>query len=255
MKLVSLNIEGNKHYERFIPFLEKENPDVICMQEVLEEDFEFLKENLQMQGIYKTQAYVCNMSEHYTTMQGKRFGVAIFTKNILDSGYVFYWGKEENTAMSFEEYFFGEEVKEYVIRREELRSNVLLWVDIQDVSGAVLRFASTHYPVSNQGESSAHQLEVLVPFFEKLEGLKDFVVCGDFNAPRGNETFRRIAEKYHDNIPEKYVTSLDQNLHRNKGLMYMVDCLFSTPAYRVTDVSLVDGLSDHMAIVATVELS
>jgi endonuclease/exonuclease/phosphatase family metal-dependent hydrolase len=245
MKLVSLNIEGNKHYERFIPFLEKENPDVICMQEVLEEDFEFLKEKLHMQGIYKPQAYVCNTSEHYRNTRGKHFGVAVFAKNILDSGYVFYWGKEESTALPFEEYY---------TRQEELRSYVLLWVDIQDASGAVLRFASTHYPISTQGESSAHQLEVIAPFLEKLDELKDFVVCGDFNAPRGNETFRRIAEKYHDNIPVKYVTSLDQNLHRVKGLMFMVDCLFSTQAYHVTDVSLVDGLSDHMAIVATVNL-
>jgi len=32
----------------------------------------------------------------------------------------------------------------------------------------------------------------------------------------------------------------------------MVDCLFSTPAYKASNVKLVDGVSDHMAIVAEI---
>jgi hypothetical protein len=34
--------------------------------------------------------------------------------------------------------------------------------------------------------------------------------------------------------------------------MYVVDGLFTTPEYKATDVGLVDGVSDHMAIVATI---
>ena len=33
MKIVSLNIEGSKHINRVIPFLESEQADVICLQE------------------------------------------------------------------------------------------------------------------------------------------------------------------------------------------------------------------------------
>ena len=32
----------------------------------------------------------------------------------------------------------------------------------------------------------------------------------------------------------------------------MVDGLFTTPAYKASDVKLVDGISDHMAIVAKI---
>jgi endonuclease/exonuclease/phosphatase family metal-dependent hydrolase len=244
MKLVSLNIECNKHYERILPFLEKENPDVICLQEVLEEDFEFLKEKLGREGIYKPQLMVTSDHANYTDLQGKRFGVAIFSNHIVESGYSYYWGKESYSFTNFDE---------YIKNRGMFRSYVLIWVKVRNESGELFTFVTTHYPISKEGESSAHQLEVLVPFFEKLDTINDFILCGDFNAPRGNETFRRIAERYTDAIPEKYKTSLDQNLHRVKGLMFMVDCLFLTKEYSAHDVALVDGLSDHMAIVGRIE--
>ncbi len=73
-----------------------------------------------------------------------------------------------------------------------------------------------------------------------------------------------IAAKYKDNIPAEYVWSLDMGLHRaaNGGLQegaaaqglpgLMVDGLFSTPEYTISDVRMHDGISDHCAIVAQV---
>lgn len=243
MKLVSLNIECNKHYERFLPFLKKENPDVICLQEVLEEDFEFIKKELGCQGIFKPFEYVVSPHPNYVNLLGKKFGNAIFSKNIIDSGYFFYWGLEENCRVSYEE---------YRQRREDLRSYVLMWVDIQDESGKTYRYVTTHFPVTKEGESTPHQLEILEPFFRKLDEFGEFVLCGDFNAPRGKETFTRLSKKYTDNIPDTYVTSIDQHLHRMKNIQFMVDGLFTTPKYIASDVSLIDGVSDHMAIVATI---
>src|SRR3989344_3852319 len=37
--LISLNIERDRHLERVIPFIEREKPDVLCLQEVMEQDF------------------------------------------------------------------------------------------------------------------------------------------------------------------------------------------------------------------------
>ena len=34
MKLISLNIELNRHHDLVLPFLKKEKPDVICLQEL-----------------------------------------------------------------------------------------------------------------------------------------------------------------------------------------------------------------------------
>ena len=62
-----------------------------------------------------------------------------------------------------------------------------------------------------------------------------------------------------DNIPSSYRTSIDVPRHRlretkaNELSQNMVDGLFTTPAYSAHDVFLVDGVSDHMAIVAQLE--
>ncbi len=38
MKLININIEGDKHFDRVIPFIERELPDVLCLQEVFKGD-------------------------------------------------------------------------------------------------------------------------------------------------------------------------------------------------------------------------
>lgn len=244
MKVVSLNIELNCRFDTVIPFLIREEADVICLQEVLEEDVPMLSEKLGMNYEYKAFTYEWSDVPSHSEAYGKRYGVAIFSKHTMKSGYVFYTGSEETTSIPFEK---------YVERREELESNVLVWAEITDSEGAVFRFITTHFYVTHHGESSPRQLATLPPFFAALDTFGEFILCGDFNAPRGNETFTKIKERYIDNIPLTYQTSIDQNLHRVKGLMYMVDGLFTTPAYRTEDVALVDGVSDHMAIVATIQ--
>jgi exonuclease III len=242
MKLISLNIELNKHYDTVLDFLKRETPDVICLQELLEDDFSRFKKELNMEAIFKVFSYFKN-DPYYQDIEGKRQGVAIFAKNIVVSGALFYVGNEENLLKSKEEYLSNEEFK---------KNRVLLWVDVKDKEGEIYRFSNTHFPVTKKGESSLYQLEVADKLLEKIMGLEEFVLCGDTNAPRGNETFSRLAKKLKDNIPLVYKTSIDQNLHKVKGIQFMVDALFTTPAYKALNVKLIDGVSDHMAVVAEI---
>ena len=78
------------------------------------------------------------------------------------------------------------------------------------------------------------------------------VLCGDFNAPRGGEIFTRLATQSRDNVPSHYVTSIDPKLHRAGPLQLMVDGLFSTDGYRLSEVVLHNGVSDHCTITAVV---
>jgi exonuclease III len=243
IKLISLNIEFNKHYDKVFSFFETNNPDVICLQEILEEDFEFIQKKIGYKGVFKFYGYQSHKTEYYKDVEGKRYGVAIFAKEIISNGYEYYWGKEENFSIPPEDFIKND---------ENMRSYVFLWVIVQELNGNKYTVVTTHFPVTREGESTPHQLEILLPFFEKLDTLGDVIVCGDFNAPRGNETFKRIAQKYKDSIPEEYRTSIDQNLHRVKGIMFMVDGLFLSKNYEARNVRLQDGVSDHMAIVATI---
>jgi len=243
MKLVSINIELNKHYSTVLDFIKKEKPDVICLQELLEDDFIRFKKELGIEGVFKAFSYFKKHPHYDESIWGKKQGVAIFSKNIVDSCSIFYVGREENLLKSRDEYFSNE---------ENTKNRVLLWTDIEDEKGEIYKFANTHLPVTKEGESSPSQLEAVDSLLSKLNTLGEFVLCGDTNAPRGNKTFSRLAKKYKDNIPLEYKTSIDQNLHRVKGIQFMVDCLFTTPMYKASKVKLVDGISDHMAVVSEI---
>ena len=88
-----------------------------------------------------------------------------------------------------------------------------------------------------------------------LLNLSDVVFCGDFNAPRGRETWLIIASKLKDNIPQDITTTIDGHLHRAGDLQIVVDGLFTSKNYKASDVRVISGISDHCAIVANIEHS
>ena len=52
LKLICLNIEHRRHLGKVMPFLKSQDADLLCLQEVMEHDFEMLKEALGMRGIF-----------------------------------------------------------------------------------------------------------------------------------------------------------------------------------------------------------
>src|SRR3989344_53549 len=207
MKLISLNIECNRHDDVALSFLKRENADVVCIQEFLEDKFEFYKNELGLEGVFQVTNYADILI--YKELAEKREGLAIFAKNIIESESMFYAGKEENALISFDKHL------EY-LHSDNFRANhTLLCASVQD-DGKIFKFITTQLPVTIEGAVTSYQLEVK------------------------------------DNIPAEYKTSIDQNLHRVKGIQFMVDSLFTTPTYKASNVKLVDGGSDHMAIVSDI---
>ena len=212
MKIISLNIEMFKHYDLVLPFLKKENADVVCLQELLETDFEKFQTELGMQGFYKPIEYI--YADAYGGPQNIRHGEAIFAKNLSDTKFVYYVGSAENIAHSFEEYFADEKLRD---------NRVLLSAKVMH-DGKEYQVLNTHFTLTEMGAATPIQL-------------------GDL-------------DKLKDNIPAHYTTSLDMNIHKRGylKLQNMVDGLFTTPKYIASNVRLVDGVSDHMAIVADIEM-
>lgn len=244
LKLISLNVEMDRHYDTVIPFLKNENPDVICLQEVLEKDFEMYKRELGVDGFYKPSEYV--YSPAYGGPKNERHGVAIFAKKLLNTKYVYYVGSEKSIDTPFEEYF---------VNGEHPENRVLLIAQVADNNREEFTIATTHFTLTHFGEATPLQLGNLELLHAELEKIPEFALAGDFNAPRGNATFDKLATYYKDNIPEEYDTSIDMSMHRNRhnNFKHMVDGLFTTPNYTATNVRLQDGLSDHMATVAEIK--
>lgn len=248
MKLISINIERSKHLDKVLPFLKEQNADVVCVQELCEHDVPLFE------AIFPGGSHIFVASgEQFAEDKWRVEGEGIFSRIQFSSDVKHYshpdigiprWNTNDPSTFTD-------------CKRAVIFANITVDATAFSVGG-------THFTWSPGGQATDIQRADMQKLLSILEEKGEFVLCGDLNAPRildgkPGEIYSMIAEKYKDNIPEKYVTSLDVNLHRagkdrpdeinNK----MVDYIFSTPAYRVSDVRLQFGVSDHAAVIAEVQ--
>lgn len=234
IKIVSLNIEFNKHYSRIYPFLFKQNPDVVLLQEVLQVDIKQFQNNLKMDYVFAPLAKVNFNGEI------KMLGIATFSRFKIGSSKILYYrGKSEFIPITDKS-------------EPEKLSRALLVSKIVNKS-VPFTLINTHFTWSDGGIPTQVQKDDLEKLLNLLLRYKDFVLCGDFNAPRGGEIFDKIAFLYKDNIPKNINTTIDKTLHSAGDLRIVVDGLFTTGRYAASKVKVVGGVSDHMAVVAEIE--
>ena len=236
IKLVSANIEMNKHLGAVSELLKREKPDIVCLQEVLERDLPYFEQLLGMKGKHIPMATLESPSFE-NAIRGLPFGIAMFSRFPTVYKVDYYSGNPNSLPACIE----GDE------------GNKLLLRGAFSVFGKAFTIGVTHFTWTPDGEADEAQRRDLSELFSILKQSPDIVFCGDFNAPRGREIWQEIAKQYTDNLPLHYTSSIDPILHRAKGLQVMVDGLFSTPAYTVSDVRLVEGISDHTAVVVLIE--
>lgn len=243
LSLMSLNVERSKHLDRVIPFLGKQHADVVCIQELMERDIPAFEQVAGSLAIFSP------YTQHSAEGNPGVMGIAIFSALPVQDR------KEEWYARN------SEGTPDFDMRTTETKhateNHSIIFCDVVS-DNSVFRIGTTHFTWTPDGAPDLFQREDLKKLLAILDESGEFVLTGDFNAPRGGEIFSVIASRYKDNIPSQSVTSLDQVLHRaaknrpheieNK----MVDGLFTTPAYSAENVALVSGVSDHCAIVADI---
>lgn len=240
LRFVSVNIEQDKHLDSVLAFLKKKNPDIVCLQEVFERDIPRFEKELGMRGFFALMFQCPRVSD---TTEIIPVGVGIFTRLPV--------------TQTLAQYYSGDSpsLHIYTGQTDNADARVFLSVSI-DVFGTLYTVGTTHFTWSAHGEADDRQRNDIKSFLGKLDRFSDGIVfAGDFNAPRGKEIFSEITKRFKDNIPKEYVTSLDQLLHRAPEAVrnLMVDGIFSTPEYSLTNVALHFGVSDHAAIVADIE--
>lgn len=238
LSLISLNIERDKHLELATPYLAESGADVVCLQELLESDIPKFTEALGAPCLFVP-------STLYPAQNGLvAQGTGIFTRLPVVGREVRRYAGNEGEL--------GEFVEAYDPKSNAQRqSNSISLVRVAK-DGEEFSIATTHFPWTPDGQADDLQRAAVLNMLRVIEELGEMVLCGDFNAPRGGEIFSAIAEKLKDNVPEKYTSSLDGTIHRAGQLPYMVDGLFSTPGYSITDVEMVNGVSDHCALTSII---
>lgn len=239
LDIVSLNIECNRNFDRFLPFLKKQKPEIVLLQEVLDKDISYIEEALGMQSSFAPIARWCRDDIDC------KLGMATFSSlPIVNMKTEYYRGRHDNLPIIRP----GEAEK---IPRALLITEIVKEKE-KDKKKESFCFINTHFTWTPDGKPNEQQYQDLEILLHLLQGIPDFVLCGDFNAPRGMIVFDTLAAKYKDNIPLHITTTIDKNLHRAGDLNLVVDGLFTTPGYHVESVEIVDGLSDHCAIIAKV---
>ncbi len=236
IKIVNLNIEGDKHLAEVARLIKTERPDLVCFQEIFQTDFNYFAKQFGMRGIFSPTVFI---DEPGKPGFGKRgvFGIAMMGKLPGKFG---------------SEYYFRRRSRE-LPRYKGLPNaghRTLAWQEIE--GGPTI--AGTHFTWSKGGRATQKQRKELSRLIELLAAIKPGILCGDFNAPRGGEIWKELTKKFIDNIPPSVKTTLDSKLHYANGVELVVDGFFTAPGSKVTikSIKLVGGVSDHLAIVAEV---
>ena len=240
MKFVSINIEGNKHFDRIFPFLIAEKPDVLALQEVFECDLEEIKQTTGLKNcVFYPNADVTLPNIHLQD-RGK-WGVATFANEIVDSKGVYYFQVNPGELFIFDE------------KKNGLADRALLFTETK-VDEKIFKIFNTHFTWSGGRAVNEAQRRDYVKMKEILESYDEVILCGDLNTPRGEEVWDDLAKNYADNIPQDIDTTIDKNLHKSGlDIRLVVDALFTSAQYSAKNVRVVSNTSDHMAVVGEIE--
>lgn len=235
LKVISVNIERDLHFDRLIPFLKKNQPDIVLMQEVCEKDIPFLEKSLGMKGTF---AVLNSLKD----IENSTMGLLNLTALPAKTYSTYYRGNEKEPPVIEKGKNEGAKTARAILVTEFMKGNHPYCV------------INTHFTWTPDGHPSEKQVVDLDIMLEYLSKIPEFILGGDFNAPRGRPIFDKIAEKYRDNIPKTVTTTIDKDLHKAGDLQLVVDSIFTTPAYQVDAVEVISGVSDHCAILAEISV-
>jgi len=244
MKLITLNIEGPRHLDRVLPFVKKEKPDVLCLQEVFRSNMSDF-ESIGYSGTFLP------MSKKYVKKTEDEMGIAICTQIPASTQKSFYYLSSDTSVPIFKQHDIPNSVNHGILYIEFVHEE------------APYSIATTHFTWTKDGKiAGPEQIKDMELFLSHVSNMPPHIMCGDFNIPRGyNPLYEKLTNYYTDTIPLLYTSSLDKDFHYSgsnpdKKLLFdsfLVDYVFSQPSYLVSDVRLEFGLSDHAAVVATIQ--
>lgn len=248
LKLASINIEMERHYPRVIEFVKTQQPDVVCLQELMISGVGKLIEGCELPYAHFAPMDYYHPHNSAALSIPEIRGVGILSRFPLHNLRVYPY------AGSGTGYTRANHGKDPLPVINSCIQFVLITAEVEK-DGVHYPIATTHFPWTPDGYPDDNQRTAVTTLLRVLADVKSFTLAGDSNAARGRGIFEEISSKYTDNIPAHYTNSLDKTLHRagHKLDNLMVDILFTTPEYQASNVKLHSGVSDHMAITADIK--
>jgi len=235
LRLLTLNIEGHKHLDRWLPVVQKLKPDVVCLQEVFAADLPQIEAALGMSAVFEPMSDIRVVNEYKIHPLG-HWGVAQLTNLPTRKQHTQQYGGENILPV-----FHRPNDSQRIVLLQEI-NKVGLWYPI----------ATTHFTWSKGGELSQLQLEDFGRLAQIIRTFDKLVLCGDFNAPRGGQLFGLFESLLTDHVPQEVATTIDPDLHYAGDLQLVVDTIFATSGITLDNVKIISGVSDHMGVVGEV---
>jgi endonuclease/exonuclease/phosphatase family metal-dependent hydrolase len=237
LKLLTLNIEHDRHLDRVSDAIATHLPDIVCLQEVFEKDCAKLAAVGDYQVKYAISALMPEGRKGNTSPRS--WGVAVLTRVPVHRQTFAYYSDDPRIR---------------IFKEPNDPRRLVLMTEIER-EGRFYRIGTTHFTWSTNGEAADNQRADFARLKQVLLPYPHYVLCGDFNSPRGREIFARFTDELGllDHLPADVKNTLDPKFHRVPTLELAVDTIFSTPEYQVTEVQVLGGLSDHKGILARIE--
>lgn len=241
MKVLSVNIEGTKHLEKVRRLIEVEQPELVFLMETPVEQIPRLAGSDYPYTDFLQNDIIGNIRGLSGTTPT---GVAVLSKHKITKSYNFSCGLPPITE----------------IKPEGTSHMPAVLVIEVEVRGEQYVLGGVHYTWTTGGVATEEQQEHVRQLIAFGQTLPTHALMGDFNIPRGNESYRLLTAAYKDNIPKEIKTTLDPDLHyanfEVRGrLVFVVDYVLSKPGYLVREVRVVSGVSDHCALVCEIDKS
>ncbi|MDZ4228580.1 MAG: endonuclease/exonuclease/phosphatase family protein [Candidatus Levybacteria bacterium] len=255
IKLITLNLfQGGLYFKNIKNFLEKEKPDILCLQEVFDSHDKSAKENLRSIDILKRllPSYYYHFAPELLSVNNgieAPLGNAIFSKFLITkTNTIFYdipYGKYNAYLKNDNKYDPSMEPKN------------LEYVQV-DLGKASINIFNTHGIWGQHGNDTKRRLQMGQVIINQIKGKENVILAGDFNLFPNTQTVKNIEKHLKNVFANELKTTFNIKLKLQPGNYgrAVVDMIFLSKNIRILKKYCPDvNVSDHFPLICNIELS
>jgi endonuclease/exonuclease/phosphatase family metal-dependent hydrolase len=249
IKILCLNLfEGGLFWENIKAFFQRERPDILCLQEVVDGDE---NQPLSFQSIKRLKALLPNFHYYYSPEMHETWphgsgdaGNAIFSKFPIVA---------ENTVFLHHQY-------EKIIRPADEKDFSHYPKNLQhvivDVEGKKLHVCNLHGIWELSGGDTPERLKMSEIILAEIGDHTPLVLMGDFNLRPNTQTIASIEAKLTNVFKDKLESSFNMRHKTNPGYATaVVDMFFASSDVKIEKAECPDDdVSDHKPLVVNLSI-
>jgi len=237
MKILQLNAWGGRLGNQIIELLQREDADIVCLQEAIEvpggrsflfSDLEEIKEGSHYPYCFFTPQFGYRLMKRHA-----RSGLAILSKNpFIETDAIF-------TRLEYLDDF------DLVDTDYNIRSLQHVVIEQNGRNMHIVNHHGHHLRAHKNGDDETlRQCQMIVEYIKKLHG--EIILCGDFNLTPESESLQLINEILVNHVKEHAVPTTRTVLTHKKE---SCDYIFTSPSLEVKKFAVFDDIvSDHKAL-------